>query len=279
MGQGTISIVVIGGISYVKGNTDGLESLAGLSSSQAAEAADQWIQFSTDNTAFAPVVEGVRSTDIAKELALKAPLSLGKTRTLNGESVDAIDGTQTFGKKSQRVVLYVRASGTHVPVEEDSVDSKGEAHRRRAHHLLEVGRAGTAQGAHRNHLGRLDKRRLRKRPDDGGPRRGRGKMDLVRHPGQVGASAPQCRASKRVKVMHPLRHSTARTAAVATGLAAAAALALAAPAGAASTTTTTAGGSAGCNGEVQRGPEGGRIQGRALLLGRQAERRRARRLR
>ncbi len=70
MGQGTISILVFGGTSYVKGNTDGLESLAGLSSSQAAEAAGQWIQFSTDNTAFAPVVEGVRSTDIAKELAL-----------------------------------------------------------------------------------------------------------------------------------------------------------------------------------------------------------------
>lgn len=125
MGQGTISILVIGGISYIKGNSDGLESLAGLSSSQAAGAAGQWIAFSTDNTAFAPVVEGVRSTDIAKELTLKAPLSLGKTRTLDGESVDAIDGTQTFGKKSQHVVLYVRARGTHVPVEEDSVNSKG----------------------------------------------------------------------------------------------------------------------------------------------------------
>ena len=46
--------------------------------------------------------------------------------------------------------------------------------------------------------------------------------------------------------MHPLRHSPARTAAVAAGLAAAAALALAAPdaAGAASTTTTTSAGSA-----------------------------------
>jgi hypothetical protein len=44
--------------------------------------------------------------------------------------------------------------------------------------------------------------------------------------------------------MPPLRHSTARTVAVATGLAAAAGLALAAPAGAASTTTTTAAGSA-----------------------------------
>jgi hypothetical protein len=125
MGQGTISILVIGGISYIKGNSNGLESLAGLSSTQASEAAGQWIAFSTDNTAFAPVVEGVRSTDIAKELALKAPLSLGKTRTLDGESVDAIDGTQTFGKKSQHVVLYVRARGTHVPVEEDSVNSKG----------------------------------------------------------------------------------------------------------------------------------------------------------
>jgi hypothetical protein len=126
MGQGTISILVIGGISYIKGNSNGLESLAGLSSSQAEEATGQWIAFSTNNTAFAPVVEGVRSTDIAKELALKAPLSLGKTRTLDGESVDTIDGTQTFDKKSQHVVLYVRARGSHVPVEEDSVDSKGQ---------------------------------------------------------------------------------------------------------------------------------------------------------
>jgi hypothetical protein len=126
MGQGTISILVIGGISFIKGNAAGLESLAGLSSSQASEAAGQWIQFSTGNAAFAPVVEGVRSTDIAKELALEAPLSLGRARTLDGESVDAIDGSQKFGKKTLHVVLYVRAGGTHVPVEEDSVNAKGQ---------------------------------------------------------------------------------------------------------------------------------------------------------
>ena len=99
MGKGSISILVIGGITYVKGNADGLESLAGLSSSQATEAAGQWIEFSTDNAAFAPVVQGVRSTDMAKELALKAPLSLGHARTLDGQAVDAIDGTQTFGQQ------------------------------------------------------------------------------------------------------------------------------------------------------------------------------------
>jgi hypothetical protein len=126
MGKGTISILVIGGLSFVKGNTDGLENLAGLSASQASAAAGQWIEFSTDNAAFAPVVQGVRSTDLAKELALKAPLELGHTRTLHGEVVDAIDGTQTFGKKTEHVVLYVRAKGSHVPVEEDSVNAKGQ---------------------------------------------------------------------------------------------------------------------------------------------------------
>ena len=126
LGKGSISILVIGDISYLKGNVNGLEDLAGLSSSQAAEAAGQWIEFSTDNAAFAPVVEGVRSTDLAKELALKDPLSLGHASRLNGEAVDAIDGTQAIGKKSEHVVLYVRADGTHIPVEEDSVNTKGQ---------------------------------------------------------------------------------------------------------------------------------------------------------
>jgi hypothetical protein len=126
MGRGSISILVIGGITYLKGNPAGLQNLAGLTSDQAAEASGQWIEFSTDNAAFAPVVDGVRSQDVAKELALKAPLSLGHARTLDGQSVDAIDGTQTFGRTSQHVVLYVRANGTHVPVEEDSVNTKGQ---------------------------------------------------------------------------------------------------------------------------------------------------------
>jgi hypothetical protein len=123
LGKGSISILVIGDISYVKGNVNGLEDLAGLSASDASAAAGQWIEFSTDNAAFAPVVEGVRSTDVAKELALKAPLSLGHTSRLHGEMVDAIEGTQAVGKKSEHVVLYVRAKGTHVPVEEDSINA------------------------------------------------------------------------------------------------------------------------------------------------------------
>jgi len=130
-GKGTLTdnatIVVIGGITFVKGNVGGLENLAGMSASQANLAAGQWIQFATSNSAFAQVVAGVRSHDVAQELALKGPLSLGHPRTIDGDAVDAIVGEQTLtGHKSQRVVLYVRARGTHVPVEEDSLNAKGQ---------------------------------------------------------------------------------------------------------------------------------------------------------
>jgi len=130
-GKGSLTdnatIVVIGGITFVKGNVGGLENLAGMSASQANLAAGQWIQFATTNAAFAQVVAGVRSHDVAQELALKGPLSLGHPRTIDGNAVDAIEGTQTVtGHKSERVVLYVRARGTHVPVEEDSLNAKGQ---------------------------------------------------------------------------------------------------------------------------------------------------------
>jgi hypothetical protein len=122
-----ITIYVIGDITYVKGNTGGLEVLAGLDAAQAAVAANRWIDFSTTDAAFSQVVTGVRSHDVATELELKAPLTLGRRRTLDGLSVDAVEGTQLNpSHRSMHVVLYVRASGTHVPVEEDSVDSRGK---------------------------------------------------------------------------------------------------------------------------------------------------------
>jgi hypothetical protein len=129
----TATIDVIGGTTFVKGNASGLETLAGLSAAEAAEAAGQWIEFSTDNSDFSAVVAGVRSKDLATELALKGPLKLGRTRAVDGLKVDAIKGTQTLQHKSVAVVLYVRADGTHVPVEEDSLNAHGQ--RTKAEHI------------------------------------------------------------------------------------------------------------------------------------------------
>jgi hypothetical protein len=130
--NGSISIEVIGGITYVKGDANGLANLAGLSPLQAGSSAGKWIDFGTGDAVFAQVVAGVRSSDIAAELALSGPLSLGRARTLHGIAVLAVEGIQTQSASGsgagthQRVVLYVRAHGRHVPVEEDSVNAKGQ---------------------------------------------------------------------------------------------------------------------------------------------------------
>jgi hypothetical protein len=123
------SLIVIGSITYLKGNAQSLEDLTGLSAAQAAANAGKWVQFATDNKVFAQVVAGVRSHDVAHELALKGPYTLksGRPRTLDGQKVDAIYGTQHFqGQKVMRAVLYVRAGGRHVPVEEDTLTAKGK---------------------------------------------------------------------------------------------------------------------------------------------------------
>jgi len=130
--NGSITIDVIGGITYVKGDLNGLENLAGLSPLQAAATAGKWIDFATTNVAFAQVVAGVRSDDIAQQLALSGLLTLGRPRTIHGTAVLAINGTQgSTGSGNgngthQRAVLYVRAHGRHLPVEEDTLTAKGQ---------------------------------------------------------------------------------------------------------------------------------------------------------
>jgi hypothetical protein len=128
------TIDVIGDTSFLKGNAGGLEALAGFSATQATDAAGQWIEFSTDNSGFSAIVAGVRSKDLSNELALKGALKLGHSRTIDGHAVDAIEGTQTLGHKSVRVVLYVKADGRHVPVEEDSLNAHGQ--RTKAEHIV-----------------------------------------------------------------------------------------------------------------------------------------------
>jgi hypothetical protein len=116
------SLIVIGDLTYLKGNAIALQEMAGFTPAQAASAAGQWIVFSTGNSAFTQVVAGVRSHDVADEVAVQGPYSLGRSRKLDGYQVDAIYGTQKLpGIKKMHVVLYVRASGRHVLVEEDTV--------------------------------------------------------------------------------------------------------------------------------------------------------------
>jgi hypothetical protein len=120
------TLIVIGDLTYIKGNVRALEDLTGLSPGQAATATGQWVQFSTDNATYAEVVAGVRSKDVAQEIELKGPYTLGPSRQLDGYKVDAIRGTQKLqGLKTMHAVMYVRATGKPEIVEEDTVNAQG----------------------------------------------------------------------------------------------------------------------------------------------------------
>jgi hypothetical protein len=132
VGSGTTAdsanLIVIGDLTYMSGNTRALEDLIGLTATEAAEVKSQWVLFSTNNRTYSAVVAGVRSHDVAQEIAVKGPYTLGQARTIDGFKVDAIEGTQKLqGAKVQRVVLYVRAKGTPLIVEEDTINAKGQS--------------------------------------------------------------------------------------------------------------------------------------------------------
>jgi len=121
-------LIVIGDLTYVKGNELAMKDLTGLPAGEATTAMNRWVLFSSNNPTFAQVVVGVRSHDVAQEVALTGPLSLGPSTTRHGVRVEALRGTQqTQGSKKSKAVLYVRASGRHLLVEEDTVNTQGRA--------------------------------------------------------------------------------------------------------------------------------------------------------
>jgi hypothetical protein len=120
------SLVVIGDFTYLSGNQLAMEDLVGLPPAQAATATGHWVMFSTSNATYAQVVAGVRSRDVTQEIALGGPYTLGRPRQLFGHEVDAIRGSESLGgTKRAAAVLYVRATGPHLLVEEDSLGPRG----------------------------------------------------------------------------------------------------------------------------------------------------------
>jgi hypothetical protein len=119
------SLIVIGDLTFVKGNELAMEDLTGLAPAVAATAMNHWLLFSSNNQTFSQVVVGVRSHDIAEEVALVPPYTMGPSRRLDGYAVDTLYGTTVEqGSKRTAAALYVRAAGRHLLVEEDTLGAQ-----------------------------------------------------------------------------------------------------------------------------------------------------------
>ena len=61
-----------------------MEDLTGLSPAEAATAMGHWVVFSSNNPTYSQVVVGVRSHDVAQEVELQGPYTLGPSRRARG---------------------------------------------------------------------------------------------------------------------------------------------------------------------------------------------------
>ena len=100
------------------------------------------------------------------------------------QAVDAIDGTQTLRQEVPARRALRPRHGTHVPVEEDSVERQGAAHRRPSTSSTPSGASGCGPRRPRRTISvGSDKRRLRKQARRPRPRPGDVGRYAVRHPG------------------------------------------------------------------------------------------------
>jgi hypothetical protein len=122
-----LSAIRIGSTGYLRGNDAALEKVLGLTSAQSSSYANRWLSFPTSNTSLAELVSGLRNSDVAAELEMTGPYTLGGTKTIAGKAALAIKGTAaTSSGTTVPIVLYVAASGPPRPVEEVT-DPKGKS--------------------------------------------------------------------------------------------------------------------------------------------------------
>jgi hypothetical protein len=115
----TLTVTLVGDTGYLEGNNAALQKVLGLTAAQATTYTNKWLSFPTSNTSLAELVSGLRNSDVAAELQMTGPYTLGGTKMIGGQMTQSIKGTAaTSAGTKVPIVLYVNATGTPRPVEE-----------------------------------------------------------------------------------------------------------------------------------------------------------------
>jgi hypothetical protein len=118
-GKGSVSVIVVGAVAYLKANTLGLEE-AGFEPSAAQAEAGKWISVTEATGSFyQSVAGGLTSASVSAELTMSAPVTERRSRVLR-QNVIELKGTAAPAAQVDTGTvdsLYVAASGSPLPVE------------------------------------------------------------------------------------------------------------------------------------------------------------------
>ena len=123
---GTVNIVLTGGVVFLRGNQFGLGSYMGFTAKAAKELAGQWLRVGSaggepqaERSLFQAASADLTVSTLILDTALPGPLSFATPSVVDGQHVNGIATTiRQAGEPTIDVVLYVRASGAPLPVEE-----------------------------------------------------------------------------------------------------------------------------------------------------------------
>ena len=123
---GTLNILLAGGVVFLSGNKFGLNSYMQFTATAAKALAGRWLRVGSaatepqaEQSLFQAASADLTVSTLVSDTGLPGPLRFATPSVIDGEHVTGIATTLTqAGQPSVYAVLYVRASGRPLPVEE-----------------------------------------------------------------------------------------------------------------------------------------------------------------
>jgi hypothetical protein len=120
--RGHVTVSIVGGSAYFRGDEAGLSGFMGFSPTLAAQYADKWLMVSSDSSAYMALAAALTTASALQQIEIGTSVKLQGDTTKNGTKVTNIAGTYSATPSGSTkpttasVHVYVATSPTHLPV-------------------------------------------------------------------------------------------------------------------------------------------------------------------
>ena len=114
-GKQIVGMVLVNGVVYITGNSQGLTSYFGMPASSSTALSGRWISFSSTDNGYQTFLSDVALPSVLKSVTPTGTLTKEKSTSLGGVPVIAVAGSGPAGET--RGVLFLRSKGRGLPVE------------------------------------------------------------------------------------------------------------------------------------------------------------------
>jgi hypothetical protein len=116
---GRMTVLVVGGTTYVQGDAKALHNDLGAPSQDASQLAGHWLSIPPGNQLYGPVSDAVTLASDFQQARLKGPLKEGRQMRIDGRTTVPITGTFSGTPNHERITatIYVSTGSQPLPIE------------------------------------------------------------------------------------------------------------------------------------------------------------------